>query len=98
MCRQHLELYAFDSCQAGQEFCITYGSDKSNLELMRDYGFCMQDNKAGRVYLVQDLKRAAHLPAGALQPTTEHVARFADAKLTGSHKVHSPCDGTNLAT
>lgn len=65
MCRSHLELYTQWAIDAGTEFTISYGSDKSNFELMRDYGFCLPDNPADMVNIVEDLQRTLSSASGA---------------------------------
>ena len=66
--RGHLELYAHDKLEAGREFFISYGSEKANVELMRDYGFCIPNNPEDVVYIVSDLKGFHPTDAGALLP------------------------------
>ena len=63
-----MELYAHDKLEAGREFFISYGSEKPNVELMRDYGFCVPNNPEDVVYIVSDLKGFHPTDAGALFP------------------------------
>lgn len=47
-------LFELRSCTpiaAGQPICITYGTDKTNAELMRDYGFIVPGNPNDRLDL-----------------------------------------------
>ncbi|KAL0020939.1 hypothetical protein WJX79_002382 [Trebouxia sp. C0005] len=44
--------FELNSCRllnAGDAICISYGSDKTNAELMRDYGFCVPGNPNDRL-------------------------------------------------
>jgi hypothetical protein len=64
-CRKHFELYTQWPCKAGEEFCISYGADKGNLQLMRDYGFLLPNNPVSFVYLIGDLNSLALSEDGA---------------------------------
>ena len=72
-CRRRFELYTHHDLQPGQEFCITYGTTKSNPELLRDYGFTLPGNAADDAEVKDDLRgfllqgaqqRACWLPSG----------------------------------
>lgn len=74
--KTHLELYAFEALKAGDEVLITYGEDKSNFELMRDYGFAVLRNPADEAFLLEDLAALAAAPGFSTTPDTAAALRL----------------------
>lgn len=48
VCRKYFELFTFQHCNSGDELLISYGADKCNFELMRDYGFVLEGSTLSR--------------------------------------------------
>jgi hypothetical protein len=103
MRRDHFELFTFDDAAAGSELLISYGSGKSNFELMRDYGFILPCNRADMVFLVDDLKRLLYrrpdlrapsrsmLQAACLRPALQRTGKTAATVLSCSSMPPPKC-------
>lgn len=55
-CREYFELFTFEHCNSGDELLISYGGDKCNFELMRDYGFVLEGSttSSDRIHFVYE--------------------------------------------
>ena len=59
VCSEYFELFTFEHCNRGDELMISYGAEKCNFELMRDYGFVLEGSplSCDRIHFVYECQR-----------------------------------------